>query len=107
MRMIDADKFVIEELCNRDETYYHDTFVSGVRSVMKEIVTAPTVDAVEVVRGHWIMHIDDLFPTESTQECSVCHEHESITLVNDNFCPNCGAKMMYRGNLNESISNNY
>ena len=52
-----------------------------------------TVDAVEVVHGRWIRHPDDLFPAESTQECSVCHEHEFFTLLNENYCPNCGAKM--------------
>ena len=50
-------------------------------------------DIVPVVRGHWITHYDDLFPVESTQECSVCHEHESIIILNDNYCPNCGANM--------------
>lgn len=45
------------------------------------------------IEGEWIYRIDDLFPAESTQECSICHEHELITLGNDNFCPNCGAKM--------------
>lgn len=44
--------------------------------------------------GHWIMHIDDLFPADSTQECSECHEWQFICLGNDdNYCPNCGAKM--------------
>lgn len=44
-------------------------------------------------RGEWIMHIDDLYPEDSTQECSNCHEHETIRIYNDNYCPNCGAKM--------------
>lgn len=44
-------------------------------------------------KGKWIMHIDDLFPEESTQECSNCHEHETIQICNDNFCPCCGADM--------------
>ena len=42
--------------------------------------------------GHWIMHIDDLFPGDSTQECSICHEEQN-TFIDDNYCPNCGAKM--------------
>lgn len=53
----------------------------------------PTADVAEVKHGHWIYHPDDLFPAESEQECSICHEREDITLVNDNYCPNCGAKM--------------
>lgn len=45
-----------------------------------------------VKHGEWIMHIDDLFPEESTMECNQCHEHQPLT-IDDNFCPNCGAKM--------------
>ena len=44
--------------------------------------------------GHWIIHSDDLFPSESTQECSECHEHQPLDWRrSDNYCPNCGAKM--------------
>lgn len=42
--------------------------------------------------GHWINHFDDLYPEDSSVECSVCHEYEGI-MANDNYCPNCGAKM--------------
>jgi NADH pyrophosphatase NudC (nudix superfamily) len=45
-----------------------------------------------VRHGHWINHIDDLFPEDSSVECSVCHEYEGI-MANDNYCPNCGARM--------------
>lgn len=44
-------------------------------------------------QGEWIMHIDDLFPCESTQECSVCHAEQLISISDDNYCPNCGAEM--------------
>ena len=47
-------------------------------------------------RGEWIMHIDDLFPCESTQECSICHAEQIINGNDDNFCPNCGADMRER-----------
>ena len=53
---------------------------------------APTIDA-DRPKGEWIMHIDDLFPCESTQECSVCHAEQLINGNDDNFCPNCGARM--------------
>ena len=43
-------------------------------------------------KGEWIMHIDDLFPAESTQECSQCHHEQPLT-IDDNYCPNCGADM--------------
>lgn len=48
-------------------------------------------------QGEWIRHIDDLFPEESTEECSVCHEEQRITGNDDNFCPNCGASMVKEG----------
>ena len=50
-------------------------------------------DVVPVRHGRWIYHPDDLFPAESKQECSYCHEEEYVTLCNENYCPNCGAKM--------------
>lgn len=42
--------------------------------------------------GKWINHYDDLFPAESTIECSLCHA-EQYYCCDDNYCPNCGAKM--------------
>ena len=53
-------------------------------------------DIVEISRvrhGRWIYHRDSLFPRDSRQECSCCHEEEYFTLYNENYCPNCGAKM--------------
>ena len=48
--------------------------------------------------GHWIIHSDDLFPSESTQECSECHEHQPLDWRHsDNYCPNCGIKMEVDG----------
>lgn len=60
---------------------------------VKIINQFPLADVAPVRHGHWIYHPDDLFPSESTQECSYCHAEEYLTLDNDNYCPNCGAKM--------------
>lgn len=43
--------------------------------------------------GEWIFDIDDLFPEESTQTCSICHATQFTSIINDNYCPNCGTKM--------------
>ena len=64
--------------------------VSAVNYVLRNL---PSADVQPVQHGHWIEHICELFPAEGTVECSECHEHESIFLVNDKYCPNCGAKM--------------
>lgn len=50
-------------------------------------------DEVPVTHGHWINHYDDLFPEESTKECSVCHAEQMVTMLDDNYCPHCGTKM--------------
>ena len=59
----------------------------------KYLEIIPAVDVATVRHGRWIYHPDDLFPGDSTQECSCCHEEEYLTLYNENYCPNCGAKM--------------
>ena len=61
--------------------------------VLGMIYVMPAADVAPVRHGRWIYHPDDLFPGDSTQECSCCHEEEYLTLYNENYCPNCGAKM--------------
>lgn len=52
----------------------------------------------EASEGEWIIHFDDLFPEESTQECSICHAEQYLRYGDDdNYCPNCGAKMKQAG----------
>lgn len=61
--------------------------------IVFEIENSEQEDVQPVRHGHWINHISEIFPADSTVECSVCHEHESVLLSHDNYCPNCGAKM--------------
>lgn len=60
--------------------------------VAKIINTAPTVDAVEVVHGHWYWKPDNDRERSWTLTCSVCESQEG-TSESYNYCPNCGAKM--------------
>lgn len=57
------------------------------------IERVPSENVKKNEHGYWIYHTSELFPADSTMECSVCHEHESVLLAHDNYCPNCGAKM--------------
>jgi NADH pyrophosphatase NudC (nudix superfamily) len=51
----------------------------------------PTLDAVEVVHGRWVMKETMIkSPFAKNAYCSVCLEETSYA---HNFCPNCGAKM--------------
>ena len=107
-----------EALKNDLITYFPDKCLDGVtaKTLFKQILTdidnAPTVeintndieykayckgleDGKKIARpqGKWVMHIDETFPNESTQECNVCHAEQTICGNDDNFCPNCGANM--------------
>ena len=89
MRYIDADKILYTDLSEGRGVCWV-TFMDWIKEM-------PTADVRENVKGEWILHIDDLFPAESTMECNQCHEHQPVT-IDDNFCPNCGADM--RGEKN-------
>lgn len=58
----------------------------------KALLNVPAADVRPVKVGHWIRHISDLFPADSTIECDQCHAEQPIW-IDDNFCPNCGADM--------------
>jgi len=73
---------------NKKEFGYSD--LNREMRFIDEIESLPTIEERKV--GHWIKHFDDMFPGDSTIECSVCHE-EQYTTIDDNFCPNCGARM--------------
>ena len=79
MRLIDADNLKIPS----DAPYK--------ASVKRVVAQQPTVEAIEVVHGEWILrHIG----AGHMWECSVCHKRPDIYVKNDtNFCPNCGADM--------------
>ena len=71
--------------------------INGLNRGNTDIFSHETIEYEEddepVKHGHWIYHTSEVFPADSTIECSVCHEHESVLLAHDNYCPNCGIKM--------------
>ena len=54
------------------------------------IVNAPTVDAVEVVHGRWIVKGQDVLCSHCYKEGG--HNQWGASAFSD-YCPNCGAKM--------------
>lgn len=104
MRLINADDLMNEI----NLTSFWDQ--NDYEMVKKIIDNAPTVEWKDIelmgyvngeqitkikpskIEGHWINHYDDLFPEESTEECSICHQLQYIG-NDDNYCPNCGARM--------------
>ena len=78
----------------RDALYDADAItMEGVKIINQ----FPSADVAPVHRGRWIYHRGDY-----KQECSRCHEELRLRGVgiaeyfgpyNENYCPNCGAKM--------------
>ena len=93
MRLIDADALQRKICGAKCGCEYEDCGNEGDCAFDHFIFHAPTIEAEPVRHGRWIYHPDDLFPAESKQECSCCHEEEYLTLYNETYCPNCGAKM--------------
>ena len=96
-RLIDANALE-SEFAGRPPDWY------STGTILRSIDSAPTIDAVPVVRGKWIIHK----PFDSGRhncneciECSVCgtwfgHDCYEIS----NFCPSCGADMRQTGDEN-------
>lgn len=59
------------------------------------ILEAPTVDAVEVMHGHWIVEEDGNWRNVKCSVCGkdyACH-YGMLQLQVFGYCPNCGAHM--------------
>ena len=102
MRLIDADALIQKR--NHAKAYAQDMYVIGQGYVMD----APTIDAVPVVRGEWIVDecdsTDDV-PSRSWIDfhCSECNMDygleegqygwDAYGKIPYQYCPHCGAKM--------------
>ena len=107
-RLIDANALQrkLVEL-GAEPDYQHSGEDWGVGVCMAEGIVdeMPTVDAVEVVHGHWVSLTDC---ANAGVYCSVCNKKvykEDYAWCNrknklrSNYCPNCGAKMDGDGNV--------
>jgi len=85
VRLIDADALLInqrEGLAGEEEIW-----------MLEDIISAPTIDAVEVVHGEWVETEEDWRHQMAWWECSECGFPVSRTY---NYCPHCGADMRER-----------
>ena len=69
----------------RVDRYYGDV---SPESVIKVIESIPTVDVAPVVHGRWI----DI-PDKSEWDQKMCSVCGNYFCCQNNYCPNCGAKM--------------
>lgn len=83
------------------------------KSVLRIVDEQPTVDAVEVVHGRWECAYDEIMgetevicsnckDTRTINGCFVTTEGESC-YFEDNYCPNCGAKMDLKGGMADDL----
>lgn len=90
MRLIDADKLTKRFKQLKGVDSLANMFITD---VVKEIQGQPTVEAVPVVHGEWIVG--------SKPRCSVCGKsalrefdrEDWLSHVPSDFCPHCGADM--------------
>ncbi len=89
-RLIDADALI--EYINEDHSYSGLPMAAHVLT-MELLTYAPTIDAVEVVRGRWEPH--PMVP--GFVRCSACRDCITYDEWPDGqkwkYCPHCGARM--------------
>ena len=75
-----------EENLKYQEDNKHWEVARGIRVAINAIRNLPAADVVEVRHGEWIRHKENCL----YNRCSICsYEH----CREDNYCPNCGARM--------------
>lgn len=92
---------LLKEFENRQEQQtnkYCDCFLNDAQELSTEwwcvedaVIAAPTIDAVEVVHGRWIL--ERIYRKCSLCEWIFCIRDEEGDLQKFNYCPNCGMPM--------------
>lgn len=90
-RLIDANGLLELYDMGKELEEYAGVLQVPIPVIRQNIKDMPTVDAVEVVHGRWIPC------TNGGYHCSVCDKRFGFVFDN-NYCPNCGAKMDGDGN---------
>ena len=99
-RLIDAGKLIEKAYWHGDTPSYGELYPEGHDAVdVEDIENAPTVEAVQVVHGHWLKALGSMPPEVFGRHvCSVCDhfapndfhgKHEFLSPI----CPYCGSKM--------------
>jgi hypothetical protein len=108
MRLIDADALLNALNTYSDTENGNGHFLHGIKSAQEQIDDAPTIDAVPVVRGEWV--VDECDTTDDVPSfswidfhCSECNTDYGLEegqygwcryeKIPYKYCPNCGAKM--------------
>ena len=94
MELVDREKLIAQYSANPE----YKGFIELIQDdcVVEALKKAEVVDAVLVVHGQWIPQlaiektIRGVHSCHTEYRCSICNE---IELKDDNYCPNCGAKM--------------
>ena len=92
MRPIDAD--ALKEKYTMVTKRYSGGIMECPAVLLKSIDSAPTIDAVSVVRGEWMPN--PKIGWGETWVCSICGEKTTSSVMGYpryNYCPMCGAKM--------------
>lgn len=101
-RLIDADA-LIERMRKYIDGDWHRNlgavFTHGVEACINMAELAPTIEAVPVVHGEWVL-LDEC--SNAGVYCSVCHKKVyrkdyANQKVKSKWCPNCGADMRKGG----------
>ena len=106
MELIDRDALIDKSYWHGEMPTYDNPFPNGHDAVdVEDIETAPTIDAVPVVHGHWNKIANNNCGVVYGCQCSECGEEcyfpdwvideddEDSYIAMMHYCYNCGAKM--------------